>query len=149
MSSKTKIFVLHLKELIYTGIFLLLAILFLVLMAVMFLPKKDPGKPSSQEEAARYVPGKYTTSLQIGQGNVDVEVVVDDAAINSVRLVNLSEIITTMYPLMEPCMETIADQICKNQSLENITWPEENKYTSQLLLNAIQAALDKAALPDE
>lgn len=149
MSSKTKIFVLHLKELIYTGIFVLLAILFLVLMAVMFLPKKDPGKPSAAEDAARYVPGKYTTSLQIGQGNVDVEVVVDDAAINSVRLVNLNEVITTMYPLMEPCMETIADQVCENQSLENITWPEENKYTSQLLLNAIQAALDKAALPDE
>lgn len=149
MSSKTKIFVLHLKELIYTGIFVLLAILFLVLMAVMFLPKKDPGRPSAQEDTARYVPGKYTTSLQIGQGNVDVEVVVDEAAINSVRLINLNEVITTMYPLMEPCMETIADQICENQSLENITWPEENKYTSQLLLKAIQAALNKAALPDQ
>lgn len=149
MSSKTKIFVLHLKELIYTGIFVLLAILFLVLMAVMFLPKKDPGKPSAMQDGARYMPGKYTTSLQIGQGNVDVEVVVDEAAINSVRLVNLSEVIATMYPLMEPCMETIADQVCENQSLANITYPEENKYTSQLLLNAIQAALDKAALPDE
>lgn len=149
MSSKTKIFVLHLKELIYTGIFVLLAILFLVLMAVMFLPKKDPGKPAASEEEARYVPGKYTTSLQIGQGNVDVEVIVDEAAINSVQLVNLSEVITTMYPLMEPCMESIADQVCQNQSLENITYPDENKYTSQLLLRAIQAALDKAALPDE
>lgn len=145
MSSKTKIFVLHLKELIYTGIFVLLAILFLVLMVIMFLPQKDPGKPSVSEDAARYMPGKYTTSLQIGQGSVDVEVVVDDTAINSVRLVNLNEVITTMYPLMEPCMETIADQVCQKQSLEGITYPEENKYTSQLLLSAIQAALDKAA----
>lgn len=147
MSSKTKIFVLHLKELIYTGVFVLLAILFLILMVVMFLPEKDPGKPSLSEDTARYVPGKYTTSLQVGQGNVDVEVIVDQAAINSVRLVNLNEAITTMYPLMEPCMETIADQVCENQSLENITYPEENKYTSQLLLNAIQTALQKASLP--
>ena len=39
MSSKTKIIVLHLKELLYTGIFLLLAILFIVLLAIMFLPE--------------------------------------------------------------------------------------------------------------
>ncbi len=147
MSSKTKIFVLHLKELIYTGIFVLLAILFLVLMVIMFLPEKDPGKPAADKEQARFVPGKYTTSLQIGQGNVDVEVIVDEAAINSVSLINLNEVITTMYPLMEPCMETISDQVCERQSLDGITYPEENKYTSQLLLNAIQAALDKAALP--
>ncbi|MDO4331512.1 MAG: hypothetical protein Q4C58_02370 [Eubacteriales bacterium] len=147
MSSKTKIFVLHLKELIYTGIFVVLAILFLVLMIIMFLPAKDGGKPSSSGDSARYVPGKYTTSLQIGSGNVDVEVVVDDAAINSIRLVNLNEVITTMYPLMEPCMETIAQQICEKQSLEEITYPEENKYTSQILLNAIASALEKAALP--
>lgn len=148
MSSKTKIIVLHLKELIYTGIFVLLAILFIVLMAIMFLPQKDSGKPSMTEDAALYVPGKYTTSLQIGQGNVDVEVVVDETAINSVRLVNLTEVITTMYPLMEPCMETIAGQVCEKQSLENITYPEENKYTSMLLLKAIEAALEKAA-PDQ
>lgn len=147
MSSKTKIFVLHLKELIYTGVFVLLAILFLVLMVIMFLPEKDPGKPASMQEQARFVPGKYTTSLQIGQGNVDVEVIVDEAAINSVSLVNLNEVITTMYPLMEPCMDTIADQICEKQSLEGITYPEENQYTSRLLLSAIQAALDKAAVP--
>lgn len=148
MSSKTKIFVLHLKELIYTGIFVVLAILFIVLMIIMFLPAKDGGKPTLSGDESRYVPGKYTTSLQIGSGNVDVEVVVDDAAINSVRLVNLNEVITTMYPLMEPCMETIAQQVCEKQSLEDITYSEENKYTSQLLLNAIAAALDKAALPD-
>ena len=35
MHSKTKIVVLHMKELIYTGIFLLLGILFLVLIILM------------------------------------------------------------------------------------------------------------------
>lgn len=149
MSSKTKIIVLHLKELIYTGIFVLLGILFLVLMVIMFLPEKDGGKPSLSEGEARYVPGKYTTSLQIGSDSVDVEVVVDDSCINSVRLVNLNEVITTMYPLMQPCLDTIAEQIYEKQSLNEITWPDENKYTSQLLLNAISACLDKAALKPE
>lgn len=147
MSSKTKIIVLHLKELIYTGIFVLLGILFLVLMIIMFLPSKDGGKPALSDNVVRYVPGKYTTSLQIGSNSVDVEVVVDDSCITSIRLVNLNEAITTMYPLMEPCLDTIADQICENQSLESITYPEENKYTSQLLIGAVAAALEKAAPP--
>ena len=37
MSSKTKIVVLHLKELIYTGIFAVLGILFIILLIIMFL----------------------------------------------------------------------------------------------------------------
>ena len=40
MSAKTKIVVLHMKELIYTGIFAVLGILFLVLLVMMFLPDK-------------------------------------------------------------------------------------------------------------
>ena len=149
MSSKTKIIVLHLKELIYTGIFILLAILFLILMALMFLPGKKGEKPVFSDDVVRYVPGKYTTSLQIGSAGVDVEVVVDDSCITSIRLINLSEAVTTMYPLMEPCLESISDQVLENQSLEGITWPEENQYTSQLLLEAISAALQKAAVAEE
>ena len=38
MSGKTKILVLHMKEVIYTGIFIFLGIIFLVLLAIMFLP---------------------------------------------------------------------------------------------------------------
>lgn len=147
MSSKTKIIVLHLKELIYTGIFILLGILFLVLMVIMFLPQKEGGKPSVPDGEARYVPGKYTTSLQIGADTVDLEVVVDESCINSIQLINLSEAVTTMYPLMEPCLDTIAEQIYEKQSLDEIIWPEENKYTSQLLVNAIETTLQKAALP--
>lgn len=148
MSSKTKIIVVHLKELIYTGVFLLLGILFLVLMAVMFLPGKQAEKPVFSDDAARFVPGKYTASLQLGDQSVDVEVTVDDALIRSVSLVNLNEVIATMYPLMEPCLDTIAQQICEKQSLEDVVYPDENKYTSQLLLQAVAAALEKAQLPE-
>ena len=43
MNSKTKIVVLHLKELIYTGIFAALGILFVILLIIMFLPKNKNG----------------------------------------------------------------------------------------------------------
>ena len=45
MSSKTKIVVLHMKEIIYTTVFVVLGILLVVLLAFMFLPK---GERSSE-----------------------------------------------------------------------------------------------------
>ena len=144
MSSKTKIVVLHLKELIYTGIFVVLGILFLLLLIIMFLPGKKTTPEATGADEGRYTPGKYTTSLILGNSAVDVEVVVDDNNINSIRLVNLDEAVTTMYPLMEPALNDLASQICTKQSLEDITYSDDNKYTSQVLLDAITSALGKA-----
>ena len=149
MRSKTKIIVLHLKELIYTGILLLLGVGLLFLLLQTFLPKKTVPKPDYDEEASLYLPGKYTSTVQLGSDHADVEVVVDSSDILSIRLVNLSQTVTAMYPLVEPCMDTLAKQICEKQSLEGVTYPDENRYTSQLLLQAIDAALQKAAYPGD
>ncbi|MBO5293456.1 MAG: hypothetical protein J6B10_09790 [Lachnospiraceae bacterium] len=147
MRSKTKIVVLHLKELIYTGIFAVLGILFVVLLIIMFLPgdKKDTEEEAAM--ASAYVPGIYTTSLSLGDNTVDIEVVVDENNINSIRLVNLSEAVTTMYPLIEPSFQDLIGQILEKQSLEDISYSDDNKYTSMVLLNAIETSLDKAAVP--
>lgn len=147
MSSKTKIVVLHLKELIYTGIFALLGILFIILLIIMFVPKDKKENDSLQTPSASYVPGIYSTSMILNDNVVDVEVTVDEANINDVRIVNLDEAVTTMFPLLEPAFDDLANQICKNQSLDNITYSDDNKYTSMVLLNAIKASLEKAAAP--
>ena len=47
MSAKTKIVVVHMKELIYTGIFILLAIVLIVLLISMFTPKESTKKPET------------------------------------------------------------------------------------------------------
>lgn len=57
MRSKTKIIVLHLKELIYTGILLLLGVGLLFLLLQTFLPKKTVPKPDYDKEASLYLPG--------------------------------------------------------------------------------------------
>lgn len=169
MSSKTKIVVLHLKELIYTGIFAVLGILFIVLLIIMFLPHdKKPdktvsprgtgtvtgneaetnGRNDSKSIETSYIPGVYTTSLVLSDHTVDVEVIVDRDCVTSIRLVDLDEAVTTMYPLLEPAIESIAGQIYEKQSLDGITYADENKYTSLVLLQAIQAALEKAAVTE-
>ena len=88
MSSKTKIVVLRMKEIIYTAIFLGLGILLVLLLFIMFRPKKDT--PASSEEIL-YIPGIYTTALRLGSQEVNVEVAVDEGRINSSSMVPLSD----------------------------------------------------------
>jgi len=149
MSSKTKILVFHMKELIYTGIFVVLGILFIILLAIMFFPGKDDKNTDASETASTYIPGVYSTTLMLGSHTVDLEVIVGTNDIQSVNLKNLDEAVTTMYPLIQPAFEDIANQIEENQSLENITYAEENKYTSLVLLDAIRSSLDKASITNE
>lgn len=147
MSSKTKIVVLHVKELIYTGIFAVLGILFIVLLIIMFLPKEEKKETMStvtQTTTNSYVPGVYTTSLILNDNVVEIEVTVDEKNINSIRLINLDEAVATMYPLIQPSFEDLANQIISSQSLENITYPDDSKYTSMILLDAITSSLNKA-----
>ena len=151
MSAKTKIVVLHMKELIYTGIFAALGILFIALLIMMFLPgKKDSDTPAQDpsvtETSSLYIPGIYTTELVLGTQSIDVEVIVDKDSITSIRMVNLNDAVTTMYPLLQPTFDSICEQVYDQQSLEHITYTSDSKYTSLVLLQAIQNSLDKASV---
>ena len=141
MSAKTKIVVLHMKELIYTAIFVGLGILLIMLLLFMFLPKKEKDE---SVETMKYVAGVYTSSILFHDSTLDVQVIVDENRINSISLVNLNETVTTMYPLVEPALEEVADQIIKTQSVENISYQADNQYTTVMLLNAVENALEKA-----
>ena len=142
MSSKTKIVVLHLKEVIYTAIFAVLGILLIILLISMFLPN---SKNKETEATMKYTAGVYTSSIQLNNNAIDVEVVVDDNHINSITLVNLDEATAAMYPLMQPALDNISQQIYEKQSLDNISYGDDNQYTSMVLLQAIRSALDKAS----
>ncbi|MDD6057481.1 MAG: hypothetical protein PUB98_04405 [Clostridiales bacterium] len=143
MSAKTKIVVLHMKELIYTAIFAGLGILLVILLLFMFLPREKGGE---SVETMNYAAGVYTSSVMLGNHDVDVQVIVDGNKIHDISLVNLDETVTTMYPLMEPALESIANQVVEKQSTTEITYSAENQYTSTVLLNAIENALAKARI---
>lgn len=145
MSAKTKIVVLQLKELIYTGIFILLGIFLILLLVFMFLPDKEEGTIS--EPVMKYVAGVYQTSIMLNNNSIDLEVVLDSDTISSIRIVPLEESVAAMYPLVEPALDSIVSQIYVNQSLDNITYDSEQQFTSMLLISAIEDCLDKAAIP--
>lgn len=143
MSSKTKIIVLHMKEIIYTMIFLLLAIVLGLLLFFMFGPGQSAG---SRSDSPKYTAGIYRSAVSLGENSFDVEVTVDSNKIRAIHLVNLSESTAAMFPLMEPALESLCSQIYATQSLENIEFPDDQKYTSAMLLNAISSAISQAAV---
>ena len=135
MSSKTKIIVLRMKEIIYTALFIGFAIVLIMLFLFMFRPKKDNISGSTADQTAEnassaapasatYVPGLYSSPIVLGSENVNVEVAVDHTGIRSVSLVPLSDSVETMYPLMAPAMDLISEQILENQSLEGLEYPD-------------------------
>lgn len=135
------------KEIIYTAIFVGLGILLISLFLIMFRPGKNSVPTSS--DSLSFVPGVYTASLVIGSEYVNVEVAVDADHINSITLVPLSDSVTTMYPLMQPALNDLAEQIIETQSLENLSYSSETRYTSTALLNAIKTAVTKAEVKAE
>ncbi len=152
MSSKTKIVVLHLKELIYTGIFIVLGILFIILLFVMFRSDKKAGNdgnaaPGTEtqdgEQTPIYQPGAYRSALYLDDETVEINITVDETQIVSLTLLPLNDKISTLYPLLEPSFNALAEQICEKQSLEDITYEDEAAYTSELLLEVIGDTLAK------
>ncbi|MBQ3546706.1 MAG: hypothetical protein IJA34_17235 [Lachnospiraceae bacterium] len=216
MSNTPKIMVFRLKELIYTAIFILLAILLIVFLVKMFnsdkkghdnnnetvnaeasksegnneentVPIENLNNNTSEIETSKsdinntetdnttvnptsennsssssientspetappkktpkrnYSPGVYTSSLVLNNSALEVQVSVDLDSINSISIKNMDEAITTMYPLMSGSIKDLEKQIIASQSLENITYSSENRYTYMVLLDAISSALSKA-----
>lgn len=142
MSAKTKIVVLHMKRIILAGIAAGLCILLLI---VLFATMHAKSKPENESVPTMYTPGIYTSSIMMDNNSMDVQVVVDENNIKSISLVNLDETTETMYPLMKPTLNELKEQIIRNQSIDDITYSQNNQYTSMILLDAIKNALEKAS----
>ena len=158
MSGRTKIFVLHMREVVYTGIFIFLGLIFLILLAVMFLPKKSSTNSSlSTNEGtmesvsdlnpstSEYTPGIYTATLEVSGNNLEMQVIIEQSGIRDVSFTHLDETIETMYPLFTPVLESIALQLQSGVALEDITYEDSQKYTAGVLLQTIEDVLEQAA----
>jgi uncharacterized protein with FMN-binding domain len=168
MSSNTKIVVLRSKELIYALIFLVLSVLIIIAALSVFTSKDDTSDNTTNDNtvsmdnlidnlaeavetsgtSAIYVPGIYSSVVSLGDINMELNIAVDYDHINSITMSNLDEAVETLYPLMSPTLSELSETILADQSTENVTYPDENRYTSMLLMQAINEALDKARIKD-
>lgn len=141
MGTQTKIVVIKAKEILYTAIFLVLGIIMIVLLINMF----GKSKKEASKAASKYIPGVYSSTITLGDNTLNVAVSVDADTISGVTIENLNETVTTMYPLLEPALSEINEQISVVDSVDDITYSKENQYTYIILNQAIKNALKKAS----
>ena len=142
MSSKTKIVVFKAKELTYTGIFILLGILLILLLIFMFAPSKESTEKS--EQTSGYIEGVYSSPLTLGDSELELQVTVKNGKPQSAALKHLDKTVKTMYPLVEPSLKEINKQLPKVESIDDIKFDDQSQYTNTILKQAIKNALKKA-----
>ena len=146
MSAKTKIIVLKSKELIYTGIFIILGILLILLLWYMFSPKQDNDDNTSAttQTIATYQPGVYSSQLNIGGTALEL----DEHAVRHLEVMNLNDTVTTMYPLLSPSVDAINSQLEQTGNLDDVTYSGDSQYTTIVLLEAAKQSAALARLTD-
>lgn len=143
MSTKTKIVVVKAKELIYTGILIILGLILVIVLINMF----GSTNHKKTKTTGSYHPGVYSSTITLGENTLNVAVTVDEDTITGVNIENLNETVTTMYPLLEPALNEINEQITTVDSVDDIKYSQENQYTYIILNQAIKNALEQAKNP--
>jgi len=131
-----KVFVLRLKDVIRTGLFVLAGLLLICILVWALLPKKPAA-------ATLYEPGVYSAQIVLHSKPVNVEVTVSTNEITDITLTGMAETQAVFYPLFRPTMEHIAKEVLASQTTD-IASPVDSAFTSGILLRAIRAALAQA-----
>ena len=146
MKKSPTFMVFHLRELIYTAIFVLLGIVLIITLVIMFSTKQR--NKEEVETSGKYEPGVYTSCVTLNGNPMDITVTLDANHINAIELKNVSSAVTTMYPLIQPSFDDIADQIISTQSTENIKFDASRQYTYAMLYNEINDIITNATNKD-
>ena len=155
--SKPKFVVFKLKELLLTAALVILgvAILALVIALVSMKTESSPSltgpssdQRSTETSAPLYYPGVYTTTMEMNDTTIHLELVCDENHINSVRLINLDEAVETMYPLLTPALEDLELQLSLDVPVEELKFTEGSTYTQTILVEAIELTLAKAKVTE-
>lgn len=155
MSGSTRIVVIPLKKLII----MVCVIAALIILAAIFIfggSSSDAAKSTGvniststdtvkkNTSCPTHSPGVYTSSILLNGTPIDIQVTVDSDNINNIEMVNLSESVQTMYPMLNSSFDEIKTAVINNGSTDNITYNAGSKYTATMLLSAIDSALAKA-----
>lgn len=155
--SKPKFVVFKLKELLLTAALVLFAAAIVVLViCLVALGKESTPKltgPSSSNDSRKtsaplYYPGVYTTTMEMNDTIIHLELVCDETHVNSVRLINLDEAVETMYPLLTPALEDLELQLSLGVPVEELKFTEGSTYTQTILVEAIELTLAKAMVEE-
>ena len=140
----TKIFVLQLKDVIKTTLFAVLGLVLILLLVYLFVPRSKDTE-STGGSSALYIPGTYSSQIELNNSSVTVDVTVSADEILTVKMSNLEETQAVFYPLVQPVMDTLAREIVEYQTTD-LTPSAEYPVTGRIILDAVDKALNQAKI---
>ena len=130
-----KFMVIKFRELLKTVIFTILGAAIIIFLVTLILP---------DNEEAKYTPGVYTSSIEVDNRLMNVEVTVSENKIENVALVHTEETLPVFYPLFSSAGDVVAAEVLANQSTD-IALPDDIAVTGSIILDAIDESLAKAS----
>ena len=150
----TKFFVLQMRDLIKYGIIGLVGLILVILALVFLLPGSSSAGSGSEQPppvpgaAATFNPGTYAATIILNNKPVEVRVTVDEYDILDVYMTDMYDIQRTFFPLFEPRMYDLAQEVLRHQSA-HITPETDYPVTTGILHRAVQSALHQAAYDND
>ncbi len=141
-----KIVIVKRRQLLLCAILLIIAV---VIVLAVSIGKNNHSDDNISLEDARYVPGLYNSDIRLSEYTLNLELAVDRDCIKSVSITNLDEEILSMYPLIEPSLQAVSEQLIGGVAIDAVTISEDSKFTQMMLIEAIGSMLEKATLPME
>ena len=72
----------------------------------------------------------------------------DEDRVKSVKVVNLDDSVSAMYPLMKPSVNNISKQLASGVSVDEVVLSKESQYTEKLVLEKVKDVMKENKVPD-
>jgi len=140
----TKIFVLSMKDVIRVGVIALVGLVLVILALVFLLPgRRGAAEPEEPGATSRFIPGTYASTIILNDEPLHVRVTVSENEILSIYMTDMADLQRVFYPLFEPRMRDLAEEILRYQSA-HINPRTDYPVTTGILQDAVRAALELA-----
>jgi len=143
MMGGTRIFVLHKKDLIRIGAAVAAGIVLIILALVLLLGRGGNSLTPGSAADDRFIPGTYVSTILLNEKPVEINVTVSENEILNIYMSTMADVQRVFYPLLEPRMNDLAQEILRYQSASIIP-STDYPVTTAILQQAVQAALASA-----
>jgi len=134
------------RDVIRVGAIALVALVLIILALVLLVPRGGRERNNEQiPNTDTFVPGTYASTIILNDKPVEVRVAVSEEEILYVYLSDMSDVQRVFFPLFEPRMHDLADEILRYQSAY-INPQTDYPITTDILHRAVKAALEMAAV---
>jgi len=141
----TKFLVLRMKDLIKIGAIVLAGLVLIILALVFLIPGRGDRTPQMPGAEDIFVPGTYASTIILNNKPVEVRVTVSETEILAIYMSDMAEIQRVFFPLFEPRMHDLAQEVLRHQSAY-ISPSTDYPVTTNILQRAVKAALEMAAV---